>query len=215
MNDLVADARRAAQGTWDGTAVTRVVPSGLPPAIAGSPLWLLATVAFLMSGARTGGVRYLAAILGLTLVFSSAYAWLRLRRRRQEIVVGDGVLVLRTWDGRPRVLRADSVDRVVLTRVRWGRPGAPLLVVAGHSETALARVWGVEWDATQLSLALDPIGIDVQDEAATARYPAELERLYPGSMSWANLHPFMAGAVVPFAALVVFAIVLAGLGVIH
>jgi hypothetical protein len=204
--------RRAARGTWDGVENIRVASAGPRKRVGGSPLWLLATVAFLVSGVRSGGLTYLGLTMSGLLVATAAYLWLRRQRRRQALIVGEGVLVFRSWWGRPIVLRTDAVRAIVLARVRWGRDPAPVLVAAGDTGVALVRVWGAEWSESALQTALNPLGVRLEASSAV-RTPREVETAYPGSMTMMELHPIVVGMLLTVVGLVVGGIVLTAIGV--
>jgi hypothetical protein len=178
-------------------------------------LFLVATVAFLLSGYRSRGFGYLATVAALMAVVSCVLWWMRSQRRRQAVIATRGVLLFRSRTGRPVVIRSDAVAAVVLSRVRWGRRPPPILLAVSPTGEALVRVWGAEWDHAALTAALSPLGIGVDRDDAKARSPRQLEARYPGSMTFVELHPFLAGGVIPMLVVVVVATVLALVGVIH
>jgi hypothetical protein len=121
-----------------------------------------------------------------------------LSRRQTKLTMLNGALVFSGIFGSRMLLTQNSRGRVVNVEVAWGKTSGRrsrlwlLMNEKGRTAIGLNRdMWGYE----QLESLRQDLGLPlVVDD--TARRPAELRRVYPGSIPWWAAHPAVATSLV-------------------
>ncbi len=157
--------------------------------------WVLASL--LYSLRFHGSSRVVVVALGVAIA-AGAIGLMSLSRRQTKLTMLNGALVFSGIFGSRMLLTQNSRGRVVNVEVAWGKTSGRrsrlwlLMNEKGRTAIGLNRdMWGYEQlESLRQDLGL-PLAVD-----DTARRPAELRRVYPGSIPWWAAHPAVATSLV-------------------
>jgi hypothetical protein len=158
---------------------------------ASAAAWVLASL--LYSLRFHGSSRVVVVALGVAIA-ASVIGLMSLSRRQAKLTMLNGALVFSGIFGSRMLLTENSRGQVVNVEVAWGKASGRrsqlwlLMNEKGRTAIGLNRaIWGYE----QLENVREHLGLPLAVDD-TARRPAELRRMYPGSVPWWAAHPAVA-----------------------